>query len=70
MRTLREAGESRLVQIGIRGSVVTRRDGQLIARHAASQPESQSAAIEFSAFRQPPPAVTKSPCDFLENYPA
>ena len=37
MRTLREAGESRLVQIGIRGSIVTRRDGPLIARHAASQ---------------------------------
>ena len=39
MRTLREAGESRLVQIGIRGSIVTRRDGPLIARHAASHQE-------------------------------
>lgn len=41
MRTLREAGRSRLVQIGIRGSVVTRRDGLLRARHAASQPRAK-----------------------------
>ncbi len=61
MRTLREAGESRLVQIGIRGSVVTRRDGALIARHAASQPESQSAAIGVTACFATRPTQSSSP---------
>ena len=69
MRTLREAGRSRLVQIGIRGSAVTRRDGLLTARHAASQPRAKVLLSNSRPVGQTPRAVTKSRCDFPETFP-